>query len=167
MSHQAPQFESIFRTLQTHGVNFILIGGVCASLHGSSMNTRDVDIVPQRTDQNLERLAGALAEMRAYYRQHPPFKILPDSRRLDTFGHHLLMSDFGPIDILGAIVGRRDYDALMPGTIEVEIDDIRIRMLDLPTLITIKRETGRPKDRLAVTVLEEILELRSSDSGIP
>ena len=67
-----PQFEQIFRILQKHNVDYILIGGVCASLHGSSMNTGDVDIVPDRAAENLERLESALSEMRAYYREHHP-----------------------------------------------------------------------------------------------
>jgi hypothetical protein len=150
--------------LQKHEVEFILIGGVCASLHGSSMNTGDVDIVPARTQANLERLATALHEMRAYYREHPPFKILPTAERLDTVGHHLLMTDFGPIDVLGTVVGQRDYQTLEPDSIVVEIDELRIRMLDLPQLIEIKRETGRLKDRLALPILEEILKLRDADA---
>jgi hypothetical protein len=163
VSPPVPQFAQIFQILQKHNVDFILIGGVCASLHGSSMNTRDVDIVPARTPENLEKLMSALSEMRAYYREHPAFKIVPTASRLDTSGHHLLMTDFGPIVVLGTVVGPRDYSALMPGTIEVEIDAMRIRMLDLPMLIEIKRETGRPKDRLALPILEEILKIRSAE----
>ena len=164
MAYHAPQFEQIFRTLQRHAVKYVLVGGVCASLHGSTMNTGDVDIVPEREPQNLGNLAAALKEMRAYYRDHPPGKIVPDSTRLDTPGHHLLMTDLGPIDVLGAIVGSRDFGDLLPHTVEVEIDDIMVRMLDLPALIRIKRETGRPKDLLAVMVLEEMQRLKGEDA---
>ncbi len=153
----------MFRILQKHRVDYILIGGVCASLHGSSMNTQDIDIVPARTPENLVNLAAALAEVRAYYREHPPFRILPTAARMDTPGHHLLMTDLGPIDLLGSIVGGRDYVSLLHGSIEVEIDDLRLRMLDLPQLIEIKRETGRRKDLLALVVLEEILKIREAD----
>lgn len=156
-----PQFQKIFQTLQKHSVDYILIGGVCAVLHGAALNTGDMDIVPERTPDNLERLSGALQEMRAYYREHPPFRILPNAQRLDSAGHHLLVTDFGQMDVLGSVVGKRDYAMLLPDTIEIEIEDIRIRMLDLPKLIEIKRETGRDKDKAALPLLEEVLEMRN------
>ena len=39
--------EAILRTLVDHGVEFVLIGGVAATLHGSPLRTGDVDICPQ------------------------------------------------------------------------------------------------------------------------
>ena len=37
-------------------VDFILIGGMAAILHGSARVTFDVDLVYSRTDENIERL---------------------------------------------------------------------------------------------------------------
>ena len=158
------QFETIFRVLQNHGVEYILIGGVCAALHGSTTTTGDVDIVPARTQDNLNALSAALTELHSYYREHPPFRILPTAERLDTAGHHLLMTDAGPIDVLGSIVGGRDFATLRPDTVTVAIDDLRICMLDLPKLIEVKRDTGRRKDIATLPILEELLKLRTSAS---
>lgn len=53
------------RTLDRHGVDYVLIGGVAARLHGSPILTEDVDVTPKRSRDNLRRLAEALAGLNA------------------------------------------------------------------------------------------------------
>ena len=43
--------------LVDHEMDFILIGGLAATIHGSPSATVDVDIVPRRERSNLEHLA--------------------------------------------------------------------------------------------------------------
>jgi hypothetical protein len=159
-----PEFMQILQILHVHQVDYVLIGGLCAALHGSSMNTSDLDLVPNRDESNLQRLAEALSEMGAYYREHPPFKILPDAGRLDSPGHHLLTSRLGNIDVLGSVAHGWDYHELIKGAIWIEIDDVRLCMLDVPMLIKLKRSTGRRKDLAALPILEELLKLRDGDT---
>jgi hypothetical protein len=59
-----PRFqpEAMLRTLERHGVHYILIGGLAATLHGSPLRTGDADICPAGDLENLERLAQALQQ---------------------------------------------------------------------------------------------------------
>lgn len=151
-------YLKMLRALTSHKVDFIVVGGVCAMLHGSSMGTVDVDIVPSREAANLERLEAALTELNAYYREHPPGKIRPNADRLNTSGHHLLMTDAGALDVLGTVTLGRDYDALKIETFEIELEDaLRIAIINLPMLILLKQETNRVKDRLALPFLRQLL----------
>ena len=148
----------MLKTLSDHKVEFVVIGGICAMMHGSSLGTVDVDIVPSRKADNLERLEAALTELNAYYREHPPGKIRPNAERLNTSGHHLLMTDVGALDVLGTVTQGRDYDKLILETVEVELEAaLRITMLTLPMLILLKQETNRVKDRLALPILRKLL----------
>ena len=52
----------ISRILNEEGVHYVVIGGLAAVLHGSSLPTQGVDILPLRDSDNLERLSGALHE---------------------------------------------------------------------------------------------------------
>lgn len=151
-------FKTILRTLADHHVDFIVIGGVCATLHGAPIFTFDLDIVYSRTTENLVRLETALRELKAYYREHPPHRIIPQAERIDTPGHHLLMTSAGSLDMLGSVTGQRGYEELLPHTVSITLEeDLTIRMLTLPMLITLKTETGRMKDKQALPILQETL----------
>ena len=159
MPDEESNFETILRVLVQHKVEFIVVGGLCAVLHGAPVQTYDLDIVPSRERANLVRLEAALRELGAYYREHPPHKIVPEAERMTTTGHHLLHTTAGPLDVLGAIANQRDYDMLFPYTIEIELSEaVWFRTLDLPTLILTKQETGRQKDRLVLPLLQQTLQ---------
>jgi hypothetical protein len=151
-------FKTILRTLNKHGVDYIVIGGVCATLHGAPVFTFDLDIVYSRGADNLARLETALLELNAYYRGHPPHRIIPQAERLDTPGHHLLATSAGPLDMLGSVTEQRGYAELLPHTVTITLDDeFEITMVTLPMLITLKTETGRPKDKQTLPVLQQTL----------
>ena len=60
-----PRFdpESMLRVLEAHSVDYVLIGGLAATLHGSPLRTGDADICPATKLQNLQRLAAALVDI--------------------------------------------------------------------------------------------------------
>ena len=58
----------VLSTLHHHGVQFVLLGGLAAIAHGSSLSTEDIDIAPERSRGNLDRLAAALRDLKARLR---------------------------------------------------------------------------------------------------
>ena len=114
--------HEVLSVLQKHEVKFVVIGGVCAMIHGTPVVTFDLDIVPERQADNLQRLEAALTELHTYYREHPPMRIVPNAQRLNTAGHHLLMTDAGPMDVLGTVTNGRGYAELLPETVTIALD---------------------------------------------
>ena len=57
-------FEATLKALSECGVNFVVIGGYAATLHGSAYLTRDLDICYERTPENMKRLVSALRPYR-------------------------------------------------------------------------------------------------------
>jgi hypothetical protein len=55
------QFEKAVQALCDAGVDFVVIGGLSATLHGSARVTYDLDICYSRASANLRRLTEALA----------------------------------------------------------------------------------------------------------
>jgi len=53
--------EKAFHALCDAGVDFVVIGGVAATLHGSAYVTFDLDICYSSASANLKRLKEALA----------------------------------------------------------------------------------------------------------
>jgi hypothetical protein len=165
MPEPEPDFEAILSTLSGADVDFIVVGGVCAVLHGAPVSTFDLDLVYSRNALNLQRLEKVLAELEAAYREKP--EISPDASRLDGPGHHLLMTKFGPLDLLGSIVGGEGYEELIESTERVDIGaPTPVSILDLPTLIRHKEKLGRDRDMAVLPILRRTLEERQRRDGI-
>lgn len=154
-------FKAIVRVLAEGGVEFIVVGGFAARLHGSARLTSDVDVVYQRSAENLRRLVLAMTPYHPYLRGAPPG--LPfrwDAATLQRGLNFTLTTDIGDLDLLGEIVGGGGYEALLPHAEMVHVFGIDCRCLALEELIKVKRAAGRPKDFEAIAELEAIVEER-------
>jgi len=152
------KFIRALRSLREGGVQFVLVGGLAAALHGASVNTLDVDIVPERSDENLAKLLRVLESIDAVYRIQPARRLKPDASHLRSSGHHNLITSCGPLDVLGTIGRGLSYEDLLPHTIEMEIGDgMRMRVLDLETIIAVKEELGGEKDLAVLPILRRTL----------
>lgn len=152
-----PDFLELLRTLVAHRVEFIIVGGVCAVLHGAPVTTFDLDLVHSRQPENLDRLIAALDELDAYYRGRGTQRLRPTRELLGFSGHHLFMTRFGPLDILGTIGNGHDYQELIDRTVEFDVDSLQLRLLELDVLISVKEETGHDKDLAVLPLLRRTL----------
>lgn len=153
--------RELLHLLAQHRVEFIIVGGVAATLHGSARSTQDLDIVYARSAGNHQRLVAALRGHRPYLRGAPPG--LPFLWDEETIRHGLnftLETDLGDLDLLGEIAGGGGYDELRPHSVEFEAFGLRLLCLDLDTLIRVKRAAGRPRDQEAIAELLVIREER-------
>jgi len=57
-------FQSTLKLLSEGGVNFVVIGGYAATLHGSAYLARDLDICYERTPENIEWLLSIPSSVR-------------------------------------------------------------------------------------------------------
>ncbi|HEY3738310.1 MAG TPA: hypothetical protein VGL53_00625 [Bryobacteraceae bacterium] len=150
-------FEAVLGELTSHHVSFIVIGGLAAIVHGSAHYTQDVDIVYQRSTENLDRLIAALAGSHPYLRGAPPG--LPFTWNRATLHHGLnytLTTSLGLVDVLGEIPGGGRYEDLAPGAKTVELFGSKCLCMTLDQLIRSKRAAGRPKDLQVLAELEAI-----------
>lgn len=153
------QLFRILETLNKHQVDFIVVGNVSAVLHGAPVTTFDLDIVHSRAEDNLSRLLAALEDLDAYFREHPAKKIVPQLSHVSGSGHQLLLTRYGPLDVLGAIEEGHDYDSLLSTTtLKTLKDGSEVRVLNLETLISLKEKSRRPKDLASLPVLKQTLE---------
>lgn len=153
-------FRRILELLEAHGVEFVVVGGVAAVLHGAPVTTFDIDTLVKVDDENANRLLAALTELKARFREHA--KIIPPSKEdLLAGGHLLLMTNSGPLDVLGFIGNGQRYEDLVQQTSKIPIGGLSIRVLDLEALIEQKRALGRDKDQVALRLLEAVLRQRS------
>ena len=158
MESSVPEFRPILRALYEGRVDFIVVGGVAAVVQGAPMNTFDLDIVHSRHPDNIKHLLAVLERLEARYRTRPDQRLQPNETHLITAGHLLLMTRFGALDVLGTIGKGRDYEQLFPRSREIEVGDLRLRVLTLEAIIETKEEAGRDKDRAMLPLLRRTLE---------
>lgn len=107
------------------------------------------------------RLLAALADLDARYRSQPARRLQPEESRLLSPGRQLLVTKFGPLDLLDAIGDGLDYNDLLPQSDEVTLSSgLTLRVLSLAALIKIKEELGRDKDSATLPILRHTLEER-------
>ena len=154
-------FEKLVAALSSQNVEFIIVGGLAATAHGSARLTQDVDVLYSRSAENLERIVQALAPFDPYLRGAPrglPFKW--NRSAVERGLNFTLTTTIGDIDLLGEITGGGRFEDMVADTVELEIFGHACRCLDLPALIRVKRAVGRPKDLETIAELEALMEER-------
>jgi hypothetical protein len=150
---------SIFETLARHQVEYLVVGGVAAVLGGAPVSTFDLDIVHSTSLENVARILTALEELDAWYRHFQKRRLRPDASHLTSRGHQLLMTRYGPLDLLGMIGKGRTYCDLLPLTVEMEVrSGVRVRVLSLEAQVAVKEEVGGEKDVAMLPLLRRTLE---------
>ena len=156
------KFRELISTLSRANVEFIVVGGVAATGHGSARLTRDLDVVYRRTPGNIARLVSGLARLDPYLRGAPPG--LPFSWSEESIKKGLnftLITNLGALDLLGEITGGGTYENILPHSLKLQLHGTECFCLGLDSLIKVKRAAGRPKDFEAIAELEAIREEQS------
>jgi predicted nucleotidyltransferase len=155
----------LLRALAAEGVEFIVVDGVAATIHGSARLTQDIDVVYRRSGENLRRLVRALQPLRPYLRGAPaglPFRF--DEGTLRSGLNFTLTTDLGAIDLLGEVVGGGGWEELSAHVVPIDVFGVRVQCVDLPWLIHLKRAAGRPKDLEVIGELERLAEERAQET---
>lgn len=135
--------------LQSHQVDYLLIGGYALFMHGYQRYTEDIDLLLPVDAVNGQRVIDALA-------------YLPDADAwtLDPAwfgeGENIRIADEILLDLLFVAGGGETYASLQPYIQDVDLGDCCIRTVDLEGLLKTKQGV-RPQDQADRLVLEAAL----------
>ena len=104
---------ALLRRLEESKSEFIVVGGLAAVLRGAPVHTYDLDIVYARNPQNIDRLLEVLASLGAIFRIQPERRLKPTASHLSGSGHLNLLTDVGPLDLLGTIGQNLRFEDLL------------------------------------------------------
>jgi len=163
--------ERMLSAMVEEGVQFVLIGGMAAILHGDVGVTVDLDVVPDRDAANLERLARALRTLGARIRTEGE----PEGLAFDCSAQFFanlspdsivnMTTEAGDLDVTFRPSGTQGFPDLRRDAIEIEAAErLHIWVASLADVIRSKEAAGRDKDRLALPRLRRLLE-RLGESG--
>lgn len=144
----APSFDQLLARLVEADISFVVIGGLALGSWGVIRGTKDCDIVPDPTPENLDRLAGLLTDLGGHVQLG---ESLLGSKRsiaalLRSGERALIATQLGALDVVQGLDGVLSYDELRASAIDVEIADVSIPICALEHLRAMKRAAGRPRD---------------------
>ena len=149
----------LLKRLLDNEIDFVLIGGYAAVVHGSSHVTHDLDICAVITEQELIRLKTALKDLNPQHRMNksfqPSLEVFPKpGEKLDNY---YLKTNAGILDILSRVAPVGSFEDIKNNAIEIKIFDHICKVISLDDLIKVKQSMTRDKDKI---VLKELLTLK-------
>ncbi len=151
----------LLEALEAEDVEYVVIGGTAAVIHGATHLTFDLDITPSRDRSNLERLAVALVRLEAR-----PYGVPDDalaSFQLDGATLHQgttwkFLTRHGQLDISLDPDGTRGYPDLIRDARRTEVYGLSILVASLADVIRSKEAADRERDRAVLPDLRRTLE---------
>jgi hypothetical protein len=155
--------QEILAVLARHGVDYVLIGGLAATLHGAAYVTVDIDITPDRDPANLERLSAALDDLEARVRivgavDEEPLPFGHIGASLAGIVVLNLSTRAGDLDICMQPAGTTGYDDIRRDAVTISLGGNEVMVASLADVVRSKEAAGRDKDRLALPMLRRLLE---------
>ena len=143
-----PRFDELLHKLVAANVSFVLIGGLAVNAWGVVRGTKDLDVVVDPEQDNLNRLALLAAETGGHVHTgeallSSPFSIaaaLNEGERVE------IETSLGPLDVVQGLPGVPDYETLRARAKDVEILGVVIPVCSLDDLLAMKRAAGRTRD---------------------
>ena len=159
-AHASYDPEPMLRALVHHGVRFVAIGGFAANYHGSVHVTFDLDITPDRSIENLDRLSAALIDLGAKVRARgvDPLPFDHDGRSLARVDVWNLTTPHGDLDVSLAPSGTRGYGDLHERSEVADVLGVAIEVASLADVVRSKAAANRPKDHLTLPTLRRLLD---------
>ncbi len=163
MSEEMPPLDvrRLLLVLADHRVKYVVIGGVAALLQDVPMPpTLDLDITPERTPDNLERLAAALEEMEAKVRGmqvDEGVEIPLDARMLANMQIMTFVTKYGPFDVSINPDGTKGYRDLRKHAVELGTFGIMVPVASVEDIIRSKEAANREKDAPHLVILYAFL----------
>jgi len=155
---EALNAAAIVEVLNRHGVRYVVIGAFAAIAQRAPIPaTRDIDLTPDSSAENLARLSQALEELGARIRTAAVDGGLPfdhDGRSLAASPVWNLICSYGEFDISFAPSGiAGGYEELAMKAHRMRVDAVDVMVADLSDVIRSKEAAGRPKDLKVLPIL--------------
>ena len=159
---------ALLEVLERHRVQYVVVGGYAAELHGSLRRTVDIDVVPRTTADNLDRLAAALRELQATIRTDD----LPGGLPFSPSGEAMvgktmlnLVTLHGELDLNFTPSGTAGYEDLRTAATTFDVGRVQVQVASLADVIRSKTAAGRPKDFDALPELHQLAGTHTGNDG--
>jgi hypothetical protein len=158
----ASNFLDILNQLHDHHVDFVIVGGVAAALHGGSRVTFDLDVVPNLTPDSWKAAVELLWSLGARPRIPEPLNRILDVEQIRHWQTEkgMLALNFrtpdGSTEVDLLVSESHQFDGLRQRAAKLTIGARTFFVASIDDLIAMKEKTGRPQDLLDISMLNDI-----------
>lgn len=128
--------QRIIGILEKHQVEYIIVGGVGSILQGAEITTKDIDVCPNNTSENLSRLSNALKELGARLRGAEDVEVPITPELLQNMQIGTWLTHHGDLDIIQYIPAGKSgshyrYKKLYENHRDAIVIDIKVHVASL------------------------------------
>jgi hypothetical protein len=165
--HPEPDREAILQALERHGVQYVVIGGAAAQARGWPEKTQDLDITPERSKENLSRLADVVEELDGRFRvdeeRYPDGFRPPGGFDARTFRSQIcaaFVTRHGNFDVVTLPDGTGGYEDIVRTATRERMagTEIVVPVASAERILHSKETANRQKDRETLPRMREILD---------
>jgi len=139
-------WRQFIESLNSNGVEYVVVGAVALAHHGLPRYTGDLDILVRNSVENSKRLESALAE----------FGLAALGIKAADFvdSYHVVQLGVAPnrIDLLTSLTGVT-FDEAWDSRVQSLVGGTRVNFIGRETLVRNKRLTGRAQDKADLEAL--------------
>lgn len=158
----ASNFLEILSQLDDRGVEFVIVGGVAAALHGGARVTFDLDLVPSLAEESWQAAVDLLWSLGARPRIPEPLERIRDVDQVRRWQREkgMLALNFrtpdGRIEVDLLVSESERLSSLRERAVKVTLEQRTFYVASIDDLIAMKRQAGRPQDLLDIVQLQDI-----------
>ena len=155
-------YETTFEKLNAHGVKYLVVGGVAVNLWGAARMTQDLDLVVDLSKRNLLALVEAMNELGLRPRAPVEPSRLADASARKTWIDTKGMKAFSffhpgdPFQVIDVLIADSRYKEFSRRSRIVMAGPVKVPLVSLDDLITMKTESNRRQDQADVETLRKI-----------
>lgn len=149
--------QHLLKFLIKSPVDFVIVGGFAAVLHGCNQTTRDIDICLVLNSEQIRLLRKVLKPLNPKIRtahERPSFLTTP--KDVTNIKELHLETDLGVLDIISNVENVGNYYDVLKNSVELELFAGRCFVISIDDLIKSKKALGRHRDLAVVEELEAI-----------
>lgn len=145
-----PDLLELLESLQSHSVDFLVVGSTALAVHARPRYTEDLDLWLRRTEENTHRLVAALQDFGFAVREDDFQRFWQQDRQMVTLG-----AKPQAVDLLNFMADDAFEDA-WERRVEADLAGVRVAIIGLEDFVRAKRAAGRNKDLRDLDLLEEV-----------
>lgn len=158
----AINFLEILSRFHDSHVEFVIVGGVAAALHGSPRVTFDLDVVPSLAPDSWAAAVDLLWSLGARPRIPEPLERIRDVEQVRRWQKEkgMLALNFrtpeGNTEVDMLVSESHQFEGLRQRAIRITVASRTFFVASIDDLIAMKKQAGRPQDLLDIAQLQDI-----------